>query len=241
MGKKLLTVFSAVIVVSMLISAAAFDFGQPSGNVADLGMFKATKFDAHYRVPNEGAVNVLLEDAGVLSPKSSPSFKSQAIQQYLQEFIRRNPETPAPEKLRELLNLERLKDFMKPVKTDRSIKSLVTLVEFAGTDEVTYNGADENGNCVDKTVTASGPLHNEIAPPGPRDNNTVWYDDTTPDLYEQIYFGEGPNAGVVVNHPNLGTIDFRGQDHGELLSGTVRGEVRPGGRGVSHLVPGGSL
>ena len=54
-------------------------------------------------------------------------------------------------------------------------------------------------------MTTTGPLHNQIPAPGPRDNNTLWYQDTTPQLYNQLYFGVGPKAGVIVQHPNLGT------------------------------------
>ena len=63
-------------------------------------------------------------------------------------------------------------------------------------------------------MRGAGDHHGTVAQPdpapGPRDNNTIWYDDATPSLYNELYFGVGPNAGVIVNHPNLGTVDLRG-------------------------------
>jgi aldehyde:ferredoxin oxidoreductase len=42
-----------------------------------------------------------------------------------------------------------------------------------------------------------------IPPPGPRDNNTIWYDDATPALYNELYFGVGPTAGVAWKESDL--------------------------------------
>ena len=94
--------------------------------------------------------------------------------------------------------------------------SLVVPVEFPNSDTFDWCG---------DTVTTVGPLHNEIPPPGPRDNNTVWYEDTTPELYNELYFGVGPKAGVIVHHPNLGDSGPARQHDGELLPGAVRRQV----------------
>jgi len=70
-------------------------------------------------------------------------------------------------------------------------KVIVLAVEFAGTDTFTYYGR-EGGICKALTVTTSGPLKGEIPHPGPRDNNTVWYDPAqTADarFYEKLIFG----------------------------------------------------
>ena len=80
-------------------------------------------------------------------------------------------------------------------------------------------------------TTQTGPLHDAIGPPGPRDNVTVYYADATPALYEELFFGMGPEAGIVVQHPNLGTVDLRGdRDHArrempERLSERRRSQV----------------
>ena len=79
--------------------------------------------------------------------------------------------------------------------------SLAVPVEFPNSDTFDWCG---------EPVTTAGPLHNQIPAPGPRDNNTIWYEDATPALYNELYFGVGPNAGVIVHHPNLGDVDLRG-------------------------------
>ena len=89
-------------------------------------------------------------------------------------------------------------------------------------------------------MTTVGPLHNQVPAPGPRDNNTIWYQDTTPKLYSELYFGVGPKAGVIVQHPNLGKVDLRGntmanyyleQSEGKYLP---KGEVYPNWLQAAH-------
>ena len=89
-------------------------------------------------------------------------------------------------------------------------------------------------------MTTVGPLHNQVPAPGPRDNNTIWYQDTTPKLYNELYFGVGPKAGVIVQHPNLGKVDLRGntmanyyleQSEGKYLP---KGEVYPNWLQAAH-------
>ena len=74
-----------------------------------------------------------------------------------------------------------------------------------------------------------GPLHNQIPPPGPRDNNTVWYEDASPALYSELYFGVGPNAGVIVHHPNLGDVDLRGNTMANYYLEQSEGRFLPTG------------
>ena len=78
-------------------------------------------------------------------------------------------------------------------------------------------------------VTTTGPLHNQIPAPGPRDNNTLWYQDATPSLYNELYFGVGPKAGVIVTHPNLGKIDFRGNTMANYYLEQSEGKFVPKG------------
>ena len=80
--------------------------------------------------------------------------------------------------------------------------SLAVPVEFPNSDTFTFCG---------DPVTTTGPLHNQIPAPGPRDNNTVWLDDASPSVYNELYFGVGPTAGIIIHHPNLGDIDLRGK------------------------------
>ena len=106
--------------------------------------------------------------------------------------------------------------------TGSTFMSLAVPVEFPDVSE-TFQGWDGT------SITAKGPLHNQIPAPGPRDNNTIWYDDTTPTLYEELYFGVGPNAGVVVNHPNLGKVDLRGNTMANYYLEQSEGKFQPHG------------
>lgn len=205
MRRKLFITFSVFVLLSMILTAAT-PYAAPKA--ASISALAATKFDAHYRAPNEAALELLMDQEGISLAGKSSEARQMMAQQYEDRFHKMNPDTPAPEKLRKLLEKEHNMGAQMRMSTtpategpERPIKSLVTLVEFPG--------ADAFENC-GEIITSSGPLHNEIAPPGPRDNNTVWYEDSTPELYEELYFAEGPNAGVIVHHPNLGEVDLRG-------------------------------
>ncbi len=240
MSKKLISLFSIITIAVMLLSASVVTPTAAARSVSDMNIFKATKFDAHYRVPNEGAIQNMLTAEYITLPGATPQVQAQAVQKFLSEFIARNPDTPSPWKLKSLLDGER-SNMIVPMAgskgsvsaaagVDRSIKSLVSLVEFDDAESDTWIAhVDKDGNCVDTEVTFKGPLHNQIAPPGPRDNNTIWYKDTNPDLYEQIYFGEGPNAGVTVNHPNLGDIFFKGKTMVNYYLEQSNGKFAPSG------------
>ncbi len=78
-------------------------------------------------------------------------------------------------------------------------------------------------------MTTAGPLHNQIPAPGPRDNNTIWYEDATPALYNELYFGVGPKAGVIVHHPNLGDVDLRGNTMANYYLEQSEGKFVPKG------------
>jgi immune inhibitor A len=170
-------------------------------NVQSLAMFNASKWTVHYRTPNIDQVETLLEEQGI--PMTDPEARELAVQTFMSEWAKRNPTTPNPEKLQALLERERKGELGNAsLKTATpQIMSLSVPVEFTASDTFDWCGA---------AVTTRGPLHNEIPAPGPRDNNTIWYEDATPELYDELYFGVGPDAGVIINHPNLGEVDLRG-------------------------------
>lgn len=201
MNKKslVMSIISVVIIAALVLPTAGSAPVNAKG-VIDLTMFQASKFDAHYRVPRDVDVANLLEDEGVVTPGAHAQEIESAVQKFKAEWLKRNPETPSPAKLQELLKNEK-QGPVKPTPPESPIKSLVVPVEFP--NETTFDWCDE-------TVTMTGPLHNQITPPGPRDNNSIWYEDNTPELYNELYFGVGPDAGVVVNHPSLGPVDLRG-------------------------------
>ena len=196
----------AILTVTLLGTSAIAQI--PATNVSvtsveALPMFQAAKFDAHYRVPRDVTIEQMLVDLQVIKPDTTPAQIQGLVQQYKNEFIERNPTTPNPKKLQKLLEKERNGKFgpMADEVVQPQIMSLAVPVEFPNSDTFDWCG---------ESVTTTGPLHNEIPAPGPRDNNTVWYEDATPELYSELYFGVGPNAGVIVDHPNLGLVDLRG-------------------------------
>lgn len=227
MGKKL---FTLGILLALLIALPAVSLYTPgmvipqAKNVRDLPMFRPEKFNGHFRMPHIAEIDRILKKEGILLPGESPTVVKNVVQDFMQEWGKRNPVTPNPVKLRELLTKERMaaqadqeqesSDISSQAtesEENNGIKILAVPVEFAGTDTFTYSVLDpETGVCIDTVATTEGPLHNKILPPGPRDNFTLWYEDTTPELYEELFFAEGPDAGVIVNHPNLGTLDLRG-------------------------------
>ena len=193
--------FVAVLTMAMLpaASSAAPAIAKDTGSAS---IFSADKFDAHYVAPRDDVIEDILMQEMILLPGSSPAVRSQAVQKWRQAFIERNPTTPYPDKLQKLLDKER--GAVKAATATAAVPQIMSLavpVEFPNSDTFTWCGS---------TVTTEGPLHNEIPAPGPRDNNTVWYEDASPALYSELYFGVGPKAGVIVQHPNLGAVDLRG-------------------------------
>ena len=191
--------------------------------VQSLAMFKASKFNEHLRMARDEDIESILEENSILLPGATPERKQMAVQEFKKQFVERNPTTPNPLKLQALLKKERggvMTAAAKAEAEEPQIKSLVVPVEFPNSDTFDFCGSQ---------VTTSGPLHNEIGPPGPRDNYTVWYKDASSELYNELYFGVGPKAGVIVNHPNLGKVDLRGNTMANYYLEQSEGKFVPQG------------
>jgi immune inhibitor A len=238
MHSKAFSVFS--IIMALLVSASLVaipgEAGLPQSEsaVQDLPIFKVDKFNRHLRMPHDGQIQLMLARTGVLAPGDLQDDLEAALLEFKQEWQVRNPVTSNPAKLRELLGRERsgslgLDASAVSDASNLDIKVLAVPVEFIGTDTFTYSAYDEKGRCYDAEVTTSGPLHNQIAPPGPRDNNTVWYEDSSPELYTELFFASGPKAGVIVNHPNLGPVDLRGSTMANYYLEQSEGAFAPTG------------
>jgi immune inhibitor A len=220
---RLVVLFSVVALVTSLGASATVPTtsgADVAKSVASLLIFQGTKYDAHYRAPNTDQIDNLLEQAGIALP--TPALRAQAERVFRQKWAERNPTTPNPKKLQELLDKERQGGpaVVAAAAAEPQIMSLAVPVEFPNSDAFSWCGND---------VTTQGPLHNQIPAPGPRDNNTVWYDDATPALYNELYFGVGPNAGVIVQHPNLGTVDLRGNTMANYYLEQSEGKFVPKG------------
>lgn len=201
MKNKLLIFCLVAILTIALVGSSSFAQAPPTDDVVkrveSLAMFQSTKFDAHYRVPNAAQIEQLLQEEGISLEGAGSGQLQTGVGAFMEEFVERNPTTPNPGRLRQLMAGERGNS---PKRVESPIKSLAIPVEFPNTDTFDHCG---------ETVTTVGPLHNEIPAPGPRDNNTIWYSDATPELYNELFFGIGPDAGVIVEHPS-GTVDLRG-------------------------------
>lgn len=222
MKNKLFVLCFVVILTVSLVGSSSITQSPSTNdivkNVESLGMFQTTKFDAHYRVPRDEIIEQMLGDLKVVQPSTPPSQIQGLVQQFRAEFIQRNPTTPNPKKLQKLLEKERKGEPADD--TGPQIMSLAVPVEFPNSDTFDWCG---------ESVTTTGPLHNQIPPPGPRDNNTVWYEDATPELYSELYFGVGPDAGVIVHHPNLGDVDLRGNTMANYYLEQSEGKFVPKG------------
>jgi immune inhibitor A len=213
----LLAVVLAVLVAASLTLAVAKPAPDAGKQVSDIGMFGAGKWTEHYRVPSEAQIELILADEGI-SLKGADA-RAKAMEAFRQEWAERNPTTPNPKKLQELLENERAGEPGLKGMTD--FKSLTVPMEF--------DPAEETFDWYGTPITAAGPLHNQIPAPGPRDNNTVWYEDATPALYDELFFGVGPTAGVIVDHPNLGTVDLRGNTMANFILEQSEGKFQPTG------------
>ena len=222
MKKKVLAICLIVILTVTALGLTSASPVKPVNivkQVQSLAMFSAPKWTVHYRTPNVDQIGSLLEEQGI--PLNNSEARAQAIAAFQSEWAKRNPTTPNPEKFQQLLDRER--GGISPADAYAAtpqIMSLAVPVEFPNSDSFTWCGT---------SVTTVGPLHNQIPSPGPRDNNTIWYDNATPALYDSLYFGVGPKAGVIVHHPNLGTLDFRGSTMANYYLEQSEGKFVPKG------------
>jgi M6 family metalloprotease-like protein len=214
----------AMITVTMLGSATqAPAVDDVVTRVQSLPMFEVTKFSEHLRMARDEDIARILEEKSILLPGMNAETRQMAVQEFRKQFIERNPTTPNPLKLQALLEKERGATMLAAVKAEATVPQIMSLavpVEFPNSDTFDWCG---------QSVTTAGPLHNQIPPPGPRDNNTVWYKDATPALYNELYFGVGPKAGVIIDHPNLGKVDLRGNTMANYYLEQSEGKFVPKG------------
>jgi hypothetical protein len=220
-----LALLVAASMVATMTAAPATDVGSA---VSSLGMFSGAKWTAHYRAPSDEQIELLLEDQGI--SLAGPQARAKAVQVFREKWAERNPTTPNPKRLETLLKNERRG---KPDEAAApQIMSLAVPIEFPNSDTFeAWVDVDEDPDTPSEliTVTTEGPLHNQIPAPGPRDNNTVWYKDATPALYNELYFGVGPKAGLVIDHPNLGKVDLRGNTMANYYLEQSEGKFTPKG------------
>ena len=132
-GKRLLLL---VVVLALLVAASVtLAMTRPAADVEEqvssLGIFGGGKWTAHYRVPSDAQVELILADKGI-SPDGAEA-RAKAVETFRQEWAERNPTTPNPKKLQELLENERKGEpGLKGEMAD--FKSLVVPVEFSAVE-----------------------------------------------------------------------------------------------------------
>lgn len=158
----------------------------------------------HLVRPRPEVVERMLKARGSITPGMTTQQLRAAKEAYFKEFSRTSSVWVSPEVQIRALSLSSdtastLPAVAAPVSARRSspsiqpvtAKILVLAVEFGGSDTFTFYGNDGSG-CKTRTVTTSGPLKGEIPAPGPRDNNTVWYEPSltaNASFYEKLIFG----------------------------------------------------
>jgi hypothetical protein len=107
MNKKslVMTIISMMIIAALVLPTAGSS-PVAAKDVTELKLFQASKFDAHYVVPRDATVETLLEDEGVILPGANAAQIEAAVQKFRTEWAKRNPDTPNPQKLEELLKGE---------------------------------------------------------------------------------------------------------------------------------------
>jgi len=137
-------------------------------------------------------------------------------------------------------------DASRPAATDGldvegRLRLLIIPIDFAGEDTAenfSHPVNMDDRSCVTETVTFKGPVHNEIAPPGPRDNNTLWLQRFDRDYYEKLILsdeGVTERARMDLVDPVDGQpgIDLRGLTmanfYKEVSAGKVDFDAGPAG------------
>ncbi|NOK59796.1 MAG: hypothetical protein GFH27_549285n321 [Chloroflexi bacterium AL-W] len=161
---------------------------------------KATLKDGTFNSYQEPDEIVLANIARAqLGPDASQAEIESAAAQYLAEWHASTYHGPDPQAYQKLLQNEQraLTANSSPAAMGLDVSGTLRLftvaVEFAGSDSVTdfvhpISVADRT--CVTETLTFEGPLHGEIAEPGPRDNYSLWLPEFDNEYYEKLISSE---------------------------------------------------
>ena len=224
--------------------------GRPRNRQTVRPALSAAKKDGliSYREPSEAVVNALARAR--LGANASQQQIEAAGKQVLAEWRQKNYHGPDPDANQKLLRNEQrsLAANSSPAAMGTAVTGTLRLfavaVEFAGTDTITqpfsHPKSVEDRTCVTEPAGTqfSGPLHNQIPPPGPRDNFSLWKPSFERDYYEKTLFStEGITERVRpdLTDPEDGKpgIDLSGQTmrnyYTEVSSGRVRFDGGPKG------------
>ena len=210
----------------------------------------------HLARPREEVVRHWLRKQGLINRDTPPAKVRSLLKDYLADFSKESSVWIAPEVQERALRLQEeaglvdspppgLSAVAAPATTSsRSAVQPVTAkvfalaVDFGGADTFRYS-AHAGNSCRYETITVSGPLQGQIPHPGPRDNNTVWYDpadtaDAT--FYEKLIFGYAGMGRVRLDltdprdgQPGINLQGYTVQDYYDHVAGkgnvTLQGAV----------------
>jgi immune inhibitor A len=186
---------------------------------------------------------------------ASPAALGAGAEAVLADWRRTNFHGPAPDDQARVLRNEQMalaaggSPRSVGLAVSGTLRLLVIAVEFAGSDRaenISHPRSMTERTCVTETLTFTGPLHGQIPPPGPRDNNTLWLPDFGARHFENLIFG---TAGITervrmdLTDPEDGRpgIDMSGQTMqaylDEASGGLVRLEPGPAGTVAWLQVP----
>lgn len=148
-----------------------------------------------YAEPRETLANTLARQQ--LGASASQPELEAAAAKLLQDWKNRNYHGPDIKAYQKLLRNEQraLASGSSPAALGLAVTGTLRLfavaVEFAGTDSATdfsHPVSVDDRTCITETLTLSGPLHNQIPPPGPRDNFSFWRPSFERADYEKLVF-----------------------------------------------------
>ncbi len=207
MGRRVLIVLGIFILLSSLLAAApaaAAGPGRPS-----------------HMPPSEDLIIKALRARGVI-PADATAEQAEAIyQDYIHQKLAKGNDRPNPLGAAAIRTGEASGKpqnnhgrVMRP-NNQRFDNVLTVLIEFAGSD--TYEVPCAGGVEPPCTVTATGPLHNEMAAPAADDNTTYWVPDFGREHYQKMLFSRAPGARTMANYyleQSSGTYTVDGQVYG---------------------------
>jgi len=206
--------------------------------------------------PREEIVQRWLRKQGKIVPGMNPDQIRSAVKAYYNDFYKESNVGISPEAQAQAL--QRWSPALQNAPTTTTLttspgpaskavqpvtaKVLGLAVDFGGNDTFTYS-APFGSAYRSETVTTRGPRKGQIAHPGPRDNNSIWYDPAktaNAKFYEKLIFGYQGVGRVrydlkdpIDHKPGINLSGYTVQDYydhmaGEgnvMLSGAVKGWV----------------
>jgi immune inhibitor A len=135
-----------------------------------------------------------------LGANASQAQIEQSADAYLAKWNESNYHGPNPKAYQQLLNNEQraLAANSSPAAMGLAVTGTLRLLAIAvefdapGAGDAVTNFSHpisiDDRTCITETLTLDGPLHNQIPPPGPRDNFTGWSPSYERDYYEKLVF-----------------------------------------------------